>query len=238
MQMYSSLTTDLGIRFSLTEQVIDANHQLWQRLAQAGAKLKGDETTFPVVFGNQIAQITYQVHRGYTEAGQIDLGGYTLLDAILAGSEHKFWEEVNLPGPLGLWGTAAIVIANDQILLGKKAEKTKDVSAVFAGTWTPPAGIVDVQDLAFRTLKEALIAGALRELREETGLQFNQDDLLSSPTVQVFFEQARCKQQAFVFCHLNGLPNEIPGGTEFEFSDKGFFGFSPEATQALQLLNP
>jgi 8-oxo-dGTP pyrophosphatase MutT (NUDIX family) len=231
--MYFPLNTlDLNKQSILNANVplIDASHLLWQRLEKVGAELKGTQDQFPVYFSNgEIWQIEYRVRKGYTAAGACDLGAFTLLNAVKRGDGHPFWKSVGLPGVPMFWGASSIVTCKGKLLLGLKKEGKQ-----FGGQITPPAGIVEQKDFdAGGTLEDVLIRAALRELREETnGIVTAKPEQVTK--VETFVEEARCKQQAFVYVELNDLPDLPEDGIYDEFEHMGFYGFSTEGWAALR----
>lgn len=216
----------------VSDTVITPAHPLWKRL-EGQALLKGDDHLFPVHFSSgDVWKIEYRVRHGYTRASACDLGGFTLLDAFLAGDSHPFWRSVGLPGVPMLWGASSIVTWRDRVLLGLKKPGLQ-----FGGLLTPPgSGIVDVQDFEQGgTLRDILIRAALRELKEET----NERLILSPAQVSHFettVEQARCKWQAFVHIQLDELPELPEYGDYDEFEYLRFMGFSSEGWHALQAI--
>lgn len=219
-----NLSKDRTLDFSKLDSVIDTKTDFWKRLELAGGQLKGTEDIFPAVFNNgEVRKITYQVRRGSTESGGLDLGGYTYLNAYEDPS-HKFWKEVNLPSPPELWGVFSCVVSNGKILLGRKKAKTMNVSAVF-GTMLDNigGGIVDIEDYQqCKTFTEALKFASKRELGEESPGTFSSDNLKFNGIIG-FFDPDRVKQDAMVVWNLVGdrsalvFPSESEEFESFEF---------------------
>jgi 8-oxo-dGTP pyrophosphatase MutT (NUDIX family) len=247
--MYKSLTIDLTSSLN-TSQIITIQHPLWKRLEKHGVKLvpNADEQLKPALFGDQVWAIAYNIRRAFTASGQTDLGGFTLSEAIDAGDEHPFWQEVDLPGVPMLWGAAVIpyYLENDgyRILLGVKALNTDHgVKAIYAGELTPPAGIVDIIDFAkASTIEEALACAGLRELEEETGIPLTYSRNYVE-RLHIFSDIERCKQQSFIMVKFPNLAS-VPGGTELELLDLKFYSLkeiseyqlSAEGEQGISLL--
>ena len=220
------------------EPILDASSQLWRSLSDAGAELVGDRSLFPYVTPEGVVgRVTYRVRRGFIDNPELDLGGFTLADAVAAGAEHPFWAEVGLAGPPEFWGAAALVLIGDRVLIGeKRAETDEGVESTFGGTSTVPAGIVDVGDFrAGEPLSRAFVRAAIRELEEETGLSATPDDV---EEIRVYLERPRVKQQAFVRFALTSADwrgrAEV---SENEFHSLRLVRFSREALKALELLS-
>lgn len=223
------------------ELVYDDKSLLWERLVEAGAEPVGDASPFPALFEGEdeylLGRTGYKWRRAFTEAGDCGLGGFTLLEAVQAGAEHPFWDEVNLPGPPMFWGAAAVVYTPAGFVLGKKKEETPEgVDAVFGGTNTIPAGIVGFEDLKpGRTLEEALTLASLRELEEEAELELQPDEFTRG---EIFLEWKRAKQQWFGIFELDytpDLPTSVPG-KGLEFGSVGYTEFSYEAACGVDLV--
>jgi hypothetical protein len=264
VNMYEKLEVDLDMKVRIDPNfVIDERHPLWTKLESLGAKLKGNRNEFPVQVQDKVGLIPYNVRRGILEAGDLLIEDHsiTVVDAILQGNKNPVWSEVGLDGVPLLWGSAAIVYTRInnivRVLLGQKQAGTGVIVNTYANQFTPPAGIVELEDFSlFPCLREALINGALRELSYETTLTHTYDGTnISIGTehesfnveceIYVFVETERCKPQAFVLLELK-QESDVKPGMEKEFEGLGFNSFedvkdkvlSIEAMQAFRLLNP
>jgi len=233
MTQYLDYSPDLSVVCDFRGTTIDLNHPLSLALLKVGGKPKGNDSPFAWTSPNGISGvITYNARRMFTESGHFVVWeDKTLLDVFLStlttGKVHPFFESVGLPwGPPLLWGAAAVVNYMNSLLQGLKEMKTEGIDAVWGGKWSLPSGIVGIEDLRGRSLREGLLLAILRELKEEAGVvlpDFVVEQVVLTPRIEV----ARVKTQMFGVFKPTELP-EIKSGEELKFGTVGFYAVNAE----------
>jgi 8-oxo-dGTP pyrophosphatase MutT (NUDIX family) len=239
---YTRFNVELESNISVPKEskILDLDTKIGQTLLDAGANPKGNENLFPAVTPDgQVIMVTYRLRHILTKQPDTKVGDLTYR-FFVENPNHlaskNFWEKVGLPGPLYLWGAASIAKSGKKLLLGTKNPKT---AVTYGGLYGPPAGIVELEDLnQGQNLLEALMIGASRELREETGATeklVNPSRIIES---KVYWDIERCKPQYFgLFEFTIDELEEIREGTptEKEFFKWEIVSYSPEGLAAIAL---